>query len=208
MTENLSKRGVPMLHNKKDGHFGKRASNYDSVEGKFSRRVYRLLLEQVTLFSGANVLDVGCGTGTMLRKMADICPINGYGIDMEENMIAEAKRKCPDLQIQVARCEATPFENDFFDVITTCMAYHHFSDQTGFAKETSRILKPGGRLYIADPRLPFIFRKTMNGLFHLLNIAGGFNTPQELYRHFSKYGFDPDGFIFDGYAQVVKLKKK
>jgi ubiquinone/menaquinone biosynthesis C-methylase UbiE len=195
-----------MLNNKKDIHFGKRASKYDGFEGIISRRFYRLLLEQVTLFSGANVLDVGCGTGTILRKMADICPINGYGIDMEENMITEAKRKCPDMHILVSKCEATPFENQFFDVITTCMAYHHFSDQTGFAKEVARILKPGGRLFIADPRFPFIVRKTINGLFHLLNIAGGFNTPQELYIHFSEHRFIQDGFAVDGFAQVVKFK--
>jgi ubiquinone/menaquinone biosynthesis C-methylase UbiE len=110
------------------------------------------------------------------------------------------------MNIQLAKCEATPFGNDFFDVITTCMAFHHFSDQTGFAKEAARILKPGGRLFIADPRFPFIVRKTINGLFHLLNIAGGFNTPQELYKHFSEHRFIQDGFAVDGYAQVIKLK--
>jgi len=195
------------MHKKvKDIRFGKRASKYDSFEGKMSHRFYRLLLEQVKLFPGASVLDVGCGTGTVLRKMADACDIDGYGIDMAEKMIDEAKCKCPDMNILISRCEATPFENQTFDIITVCMAYHHFSDRIGFAKEAARIIKPGGCVYIADPRFPFVVRKTMNGIFRLFNVAGHFNTPQELYEHFSEYGFAPDGFAFDGYAQVVKLK--
>ena len=192
----------------KDFRFDQRAAKYDERVGKMSSRFYRLLLGQVELFAGAKVLDVGCGTGTVLRRMADVCEINGYGIDAEKNMVAEAKHKCPNMNIQVARCEDMPFESQFFDIITTCMAYHHFADRTGFAKEAARIIKPGGWLYIADPRLPFVIRKTLNGFFRLINVAGCFNSPQELYTHFGKYGFAPGGFVFDGYAQVVKLRKE
>jgi len=192
----------------KDFSFEKRAAKYDDRVGKMSGRFYRLLLEQVALFPGAKVLDVGCGTGTVLRRIADACEIDGYGIDAEENMIAVAKQKCPEMNIQISRCEDTPFENQYFDVITTCMAYHHFADRAGFAKEAARLLKHGGCLYIADPRLPFVIRKTVNGFFRLVNVAGCFNTPQELHKHFCEYGFVPDGFVFDGYAQVVKFKKR
>ena len=191
----------------KDFSFEKRATKYDKRVGKISGRFYRLLLEQVKLFPGARVLDAGCGTGTVLRRMADVCEIDGYGIDSEENMVAEARKKCPDMSIQTSRCEATPFKNQYFDAITSCMAYHHFADRAGFAKEAARLLKPGSCLYIADPRLPFIIRKTLNGFFRTINVAGRFDTPQELFEHFSGYGFVPDGFVFNGYAQVVTLKK-
>jgi len=191
---------------KKDIDFGKRASKYDGFEGRFSYRFYCLLLEQVKLRPDATVLDVGCGTGTMLRKIADTCPINGYGIDMSENMLEEAKRKCPEMNIQHSRCEQTPFEDSTFDTLTTCMAYHHFEDKKGFAKEAARILKPGGCLYIADPYFPGMIRKLMNAVFNGLNIAGGFYTPEEIYNDFSTYGFILDAFVRDKYAQVVKLK--
>jgi ubiquinone/menaquinone biosynthesis C-methylase UbiE len=192
----------------KDFNFDKAASKYDNRAGKISGRFYNLLLKQVELFPGAKVLDVGCGTGTVLRRMAEACDITGYGIDAEENMIIEAKRKCPGMNIQISRCENTPFENRYFDVMTACMAYHHFADRAGFAKEAARLLKPGGRLYIADLRLPFIIRKIMNGFFQLINVAGHFNNPKELYKHFGEYGFIPDGFAVDGYAHVVTLRKK
>jgi ubiquinone/menaquinone biosynthesis C-methylase UbiE len=191
----------------KDFNFEKAAAKYDERVGKGSERFYRLLLGQVKLLPGMNVLDVGCGTGAVLRRMADVCEINGYGIDAEENMITEAKRKCPDMSIQISRCEDTPFDDQYFDVMTACMAYHHFADTAGFAKESARLLKPGGRLYIADPRLPFIVRKILNGFFRLINVAGHFNNPQELFALFDKYGFKPDGFAIDRYAQVVILQR-
>jgi ubiquinone/menaquinone biosynthesis C-methylase UbiE len=191
----------------KDFNFEKMAEKYDERAGRQSRRFYRLLFDQVELFPGACVLDVGCGTGTVLRAFADACDISGYGIDAEENMITQARRKCPDMNIQVSRCENTPFDDQCFDVITACMAYHHFADRAGFAKEAARLLKPGGRLYIADPRFPYAIRKLLNGFFRLIRVAGRFNTPQELFGHFAEYGFEPDGFATDGYAQVVKLKR-
>ena len=186
--------------------FDKSAARYDDAFGHASRRFYRLLLGQVELKQGATVLDVACGTGTILRSMADACPINGFGIDMSENMIEQAKRKCPEMNIQLSRCEKTPFDDHTFDVITICMAYHHFSDRTGFIKEAARIIKPGGGLYIADPYFPGIIRVVMNAFFKAIRIAGAFFTPEEVFRDFTVNGFVADGFVKDGHAQVVKMK--
>jgi len=193
---------------KRDFKFDKMASSYDDGRGrKILNRFYRLLLEQVDIEPGAVVLDVGCGTGTILRRLADKAAIRGYGIDIEENMIAEAKKKCPEMDIQVSSCEHTPFDNQQFDAITACLAYHHFSDKKGFAKETVRILKPGGILYIADPRFPWLIRKTINGILKLFRVVGFFGTPQEIFENFREYGFQLVDVKRRGIAQVVKLKQ-
>jgi ubiquinone/menaquinone biosynthesis C-methylase UbiE len=197
-----------MRKEKKDFRFDKLALKYDyGFAGKSSRRFYNLLIKQVRLFSGAAVLDVGCGTGALLRRMADICEINCFGIDVEKNMIEEAKRKCPQMSFQVSRCEKTPFESQSFDVIVACMAYHHFEDKEGFAKEAARLLKPGGALYIADPRFPWLIRKAVNGVLSLLRIVGEFNKPDEIAARFSAFGFECAGVAHDGYAQLVKLQR-
>ena len=165
------------------------------------------MVEQVELCQSATVLDVGCGTGTILKNLSALTDINGYGIDVEENMILEAKQKCPDMDIFVSDCVKTPFEDEQFDIVTSCMAYHHFVDKKGFAKEVSRIIKPGGHLYIVDPRLPWIVRKPLNLALRLHKITGYFGTPKEIEKVFLEYGFELVDYNFDLYAQCVKLRK-
>ncbi|MDR2957469.1 MAG: class I SAM-dependent methyltransferase [Coriobacteriales bacterium] len=194
-----------MPNNKRDIDFGRKAASYDESKGNMSRLFYNLLLSQVELKAGANVIDVACGTGTILREMADTCPINGFGIDMSQNMVDEAKRKCPEMDIQDSRCEATPFADNTFDIITVCMAYHHFADKTAFINEAARIIKPGGRLYIADPNFPGVIRVPMNAVFRVFNIAGKFYTADEIMEGFAASGFISDGFVKSRYAQVVRL---
>jgi len=188
--------------------FSNYADTYDrGIAGKVSQKFYNLLVREVELTPGCAVLDVGCGTGTVLKMLADICPISGYGIDAEQNMIAAAKQQCPQIDFSVGRCDKTPFDDHSFDVVIACMAYHHFDNKEGFAIEAARLLKPGGVLYIADPRFPWLIRKTLNGVVRLFRIVGQFFSPQEIGARFSSAGFTGAGTAFDGYAQVVKLKK-
>jgi ubiquinone/menaquinone biosynthesis C-methylase UbiE len=192
----------------KDISFSNRASKYDDgVEGKASRKFYNLLLRKVELHPDMTLLDIGCGTGALLKKLSDTCEINCYGIDVEENMIREAKVKNINMKFDIARCDNIPFPDNTFDVVTTCMAYHHFDNKKGFAKEAARVLKTGGILYIADPRFPWLVRKLLNGVLKLFRIVGEFYTAKEIENQFIEDGFISEGFAVDGYAQVIKLKK-
>lgn len=192
----------------KDFDFSKRAEKYDEgFEGRLSQKFYAAILSQVKLESMNNVLDVGCGTGYLLKKLAGNCEINGYGIDVESNMIQVAQKQCPNMKIQLSACEKTPFDSDTFDVVTACMAYHHFSDKQGFSNEAARILKTGGYLYIADPYFPFLIRKGINGLSRLFKLAGKFFTSQEIADQFQECGFEFSNLYRKGYVQVVELKK-
>lgn len=193
---------------KKDFSFEKRAPKYDNgFEGKFLAKFYKLLLKAVKLEQESAVLDVGCGTGTLLKRISDNYSINGYGIDIEEKMLDVAKKKCPEMNISLARCEETSFGNQTFDVIVSCMAYHHFADKKGFAKEASRIIKIGGSLYIADVHLPLIIRKTINAILYIHRIAGKFCTPQDICNNFQEYGFRLVTILRKGLVQVIELQK-
>ncbi|MCL1976807.1 MAG: class I SAM-dependent methyltransferase [Candidatus Bathyarchaeota archaeon] len=192
----------------KDMKFDKMAATYDEgIEGKASKKFYNLLLKQIGSCQDVTILDVGCGTGTILKSLSDRTNINGYGIDTEENMIQEAKKKCPDMDLSVSDCVKTPFADNQFDIVTSCMAYHHFADKKGFAKEVSRIIKPGGHLYITDPRFPWIVRKPLNLAIRIHKITGYFGTPKEIEKVFLEYGFELVDCSFDLYAQCVKLRK-
>ncbi len=195
--------------NTKDFDFSKMAASYDDgVTGKASQRFYNMMLREAEITPGAKVLDAGCGTGALLKRLAMQTELDGYGTDLEENMIAEARKNCPQMSFTLASSDELPYENETFDCIVNCMAFHHFSNRDGFAKEAARIIKPGGVLYIADPRFPLVIRKIVNGFFRLIRIEAKFYNPQEIEACFAKYGFVGIGTAAHGYAQLVKLQRE
>ena len=194
---------------KKDFKFDKRAESYDEgFEGRSSKKFYDLITGSVAITDEMNVLDMGCGTGTILYRLAQEHSINGFGIDVEEKMLEQAKKKCPGMDFRLCSCDDTPFEDGAFDVIIACMAYHHFPDKDGFSKEAARLLKKGGMLYIADPKLPLPVRKVLNTALHLHKVAGRVYTADEVTTNLEPYGFERVYDKSDAYAQLVCLRKK
>lgn len=222
------------IHGHADHHhgFAARAATYDDTAGTVSQPFYRLLAETVTLPDGATLLDVGCGTGTLLKLLVAGRNIHAHGIDAEENMVQAAKEKCPEADIRVAPCDAAPYPDATFDVLTVCLAYHHFPNQAAFAQEALRLLKPGGKLYIAEPCAPLPGHNPAHHADHSADHSAGHplahnsgHTPQataphrhhggaaapipaeELFAFFAGNGFSPAGSAAQGYAQVVILEK-
>ena len=197
-----------MSKKSRDFDFSKRAASYDEgFAGRFSQRFYKLLQNEAKPVEGMRILDVGCGTGALLKRLCDKRNIIACGIDADENMIAAAVRQCPDYDIRQAKSEQIPFDDGYFDVLTACMAYHHFSDKPGFSREAARVLKPGGILCIADPKFPYLIRKSINGAARLFRVTGEFLTAREIADRFAEYGFLCSGTAYEGYAQVVKLTR-
>ena len=192
----------------RDVSFAKMASSYDEgAAGRASRRFYALVAAAITLPPGARVLDVGCGTGTLLDKLARTQDIDCCGVDAEPQMVAVAASRHSGMDFQVASATDLPFGDATFDAVIACMAYHHFADKTGFAVESARVLRPQGVLYICDPNFPAPVRSVVNGLLRRMNITGEFLTPQETYRRCAPAGLIPYGHGTDAYAQVVLLRK-
>lgn len=176
---------------RKDVKFDKRAAKYDDgFEGKISQKVYQLVIESVELNSGDKILDMGCGTGTILYRLNSLYNIEGYGIDIEEKMIEQAKIKCPQMNMQHGDCSKTPFEGEMFDGLIACLTFHHFNDQKAFTREASRILKTGSKLYLADPCFPDFIQKLINAIIHRTNLIGRFCTEQEIIQIFKPYGLE------------------
>ena len=144
----------------------------------------------------------------VLRRLADKYSFFGHGIDAEEKMLEQERRKCPDMQILCCSCDYVPFDDGSFDIVIACMAYHHFPDKDSFSKECSRLLRSGGRLYIADPRLPLPVRKALNTVLEIHRINGRVYTADEMAENFSQYGFEKVYDKHEAYAQLVCLEKK
>jgi ubiquinone/menaquinone biosynthesis C-methylase UbiE len=127
---------------------------------------------------GEVVLDVGCGTGTLALKVARHVGSIGrvYGIDPSAEQIARARRlaarRPAPVEFQLGVIEALPFPDATFDVVLSTLMMHHLPapiKKKGL-EEVARVLKPGGRLIIAD----FVRKQDRQGLAARIH-AGGRN---------------------------------
>jgi len=140
---------------------------------------------------GEEVLDVGCGTGTLAMEVAGRVGSAGRvaGVDPGTEQIARARAKAAwrhlPIEFQLGVIEQLPFPDQTFDVVLSTLMMHHVPaplKRHGLA-EIARVLKPGGRLVIAD----FTRKQERAGLgarFH----AGG-SGMQELAALVTNAGF-------------------
>jgi arsenite methyltransferase len=137
---------------------------HTTLRGKFL--VWREVLDAVPWRGDERVLDLGCGRGALLLMAARHIPVGrAVGIDIwstkdqsgnsmavtEEN--ARAEGVAGRVELHTADMRKLPFESDTFDVIVSNVAIHNISAKDGRAMaidEAWRVLRPGGRLLIAD----------------------------------------------------------
>jgi ubiquinone/menaquinone biosynthesis C-methylase UbiE len=113
------------------------------------------------------VLDVGCGTGYLLRLLAARYPQAAElaGIDAAPSMIETAHRAADDprLRFTVGTAERLPYPDDVFDVIVSTTSFDHWADQLGGLRECARVLAPGGHLVLADQFSPLLLPTLLAG---------------------------------------------
>jgi len=191
--------------------YNAKADDYDnSREGQFARELQLLLLSQIRWSENQSILDVACGNGSLLASINERKPIRGYGIDISERMIANAIKKNPDMDFQVAGCEKIPFADNSMDIITVCAAYHHFPDTATFAKEAKRVLVSVGMVYVVDLYIPSFLRLILNPFVPLLLRDGDFRiySPKDISRNFERFGFEGFNTMVKGNTQIVSLRIK
>ncbi|HEX6290577.1 MAG TPA: methyltransferase domain-containing protein [Herpetosiphonaceae bacterium] len=165
------------------------------------------------LHPGDQVLDVGCGTGTLALHVQRHVGSTGrvVGIDPGPEQIARARAKATrhhvPIEFQIGVIEQLAFPDQTFDVVLSTLMMHHVPasrKQQGLA-EIARVLKPGGRLVIADFKPPQE-RAGQTGRFHaggssLLALAGlvadaGFSQVVMEEMHASRFSAFPGaGFV-------------
>ncbi len=100
---------------------------------------------------GDRFLDVGCGTGVVAREAALRVGPNGrvVGFDVNESMLAVAKRMRPEIEWRQGDAIQLPFEDESFDAVVSQFMLMFIADRVGVIKEMWRVVAPGGRLAAA-----------------------------------------------------------
>ena len=133
--------------------YNKEAPNYDSSKAsQFATQSYPYVLNTLMPINFNNILDVGCGTGTLLRKILDERPqVKAYGLDLSEGMLTIAREKLPKrVELVWGEAESLPYDNKRFELVVMVNSLRFFLNPEQAVKEGYRVLKPGGKLVICD----------------------------------------------------------
>jgi ubiquinone/menaquinone biosynthesis C-methylase UbiE len=118
---------------------------------EFSRRhVLDPVTRERAAASGANhALDVGCGEGRFCRMLRDM-GVQATGLDPTQALLAEARRRDPNGTYVEGVAEALPFGDKEFGLVVSYLTLIDIPGLEPAIAEMARVLKPGGRLLIAN----------------------------------------------------------
>jgi len=103
------------------------------------------MLESVRL-ERPRILDFGCGTGWFSEKLSMYGPVTG--IDLSDEVIAEARRRAPHIEYIAADFFEAKLPDRDFDLVVSQDVVAHVTDQPGYIALAARVLKRGGHLVI------------------------------------------------------------
>lgn len=125
------------------------------------RAVHGHLLERLTFLSPdtGKIVDIGCGSGTLAIEAAKRFPdARICGIDVDPRMLSQARKKAGSLRTTLIQSSASelPFDDETIDTALCSLLLHHLESEEKIAAlaEARRILRPGGRLLLADYCVP------------------------------------------------------
>jgi len=138
---------------------------------------------------GTHVLEVGCGPGFYSCRLADEYPqLQTTGIDLSDNLLQRAKRRAS--RRRLLNCEfrkgdahALPASLCHVDAVVVSRLFLIVPDRAAVVREVFRVLRPGGRCFIAEPTSGFRTRIPLSCMWILSKFpytpAGGFREPHQ-----------------------------
>jgi ubiquinone/menaquinone biosynthesis C-methylase UbiE len=136
--------------------FGKTAAAYVSSTTHASGADLERLIAVAAPLPGERALDVGCGVGHTLRRIAPLVAFAAGADATFEMMQAGRDSVVGDANAAFVQSDATalPFGDASFDLATCRLAAHHFTDPAAAFRDVRRVLRPGGRFVLVDNHAP------------------------------------------------------
>jgi ubiquinone/menaquinone biosynthesis C-methylase UbiE len=125
--------------------FGKSAQDYVTYRQGFPEEFFKRLFDRGIIDDKKIILDIGTGTGSIARGVAEYGS-TVYAIDISENMLNAAKsvsQNYSNIHYQLGSAENTGMNDQQVDVVMVGQAWHWFNHDLA-VKEIKRIIKPGG----------------------------------------------------------------
>ena len=153
----MDNKNAPSSNDRDVRRFDRWAASYDRsimqrlYFGPVHSRMLDLIGEEGPKGGPGCVIDVGCGTGRLLRAVSSRWPnARLVGVDPAGQMVAEATRLAPKTVFEVAPAESLPFPDQSADLVLSSLSFHHWADQKKGLSEVARVLNPGGFFCLAD----------------------------------------------------------
>jgi len=121
---------------------------------------YPVFLDLLGARAGNRLLDVSCGTGSLLAAARERA-VDAVGVDLSDEAVKLAKRVAPSAEVAVGAGEALAFRDGSFDYVSCLGSLEHFLDMGKGLEEMKRVAKPAARFCIMVPNQDFIGWKVL-----------------------------------------------
>ncbi|MFH1354199.1 MAG: class I SAM-dependent methyltransferase [bacterium] len=129
--------------------------NWRGLESLLHRYRERRIKQLIGRFGrGDKYLDVGCGTGLMLRHL----PAGSVGIDINPRHLKRAKKYVPESELRQGDAEQLEFPDDFFSTVICTEVLEHLVDSDKAVGEIKRVLRPEGVFIGSVPARSLLWR--------------------------------------------------
>jgi len=167
-------------------------------------RAVQELISQANIERAHSVLDVGCGTGTLIVMLKrQYLAVQVVGLDPDSKALQRARKKARgagvSVQLDHGFADELPYGEQSFDRVFSSFMFHHLDEdeRERTSREVLRVLKPGGSFHLLD----FVSNETSHGFFERLFAGHALmktNTNERILQLITRAGF----------TNVMKVKER